>query len=393
MGVWRPTAFFRILLGAQACGQAKDSDVTETYHMIEYIREGPQALRRTLESNEAGIQSLIEEVRRRGIQRLVVSGVGSSFTAALMAAPIFRYHSSLPVHILPSTAHGYYASRLIDERSLVVVVSRSGERDWVVNALKEAVERGAYGVAMTGVADSLLAQQGQVTLLTQEGPEITFPKTKSVVTCAGLLMRLGLALASPDDEEALERLKTLRALPAKMEKTIGKAEPEIRSLMPSLVPHKVVVVGGTGSNYGVAMEAAVKLQETAYVPTLADDTGNVFHGPLGPVDRDWLIIPLVTAMDLRLSKQLLQLAGRFGAHRMAVVEPGLDLEGLADFSVTIPERADPLLAALLFLPPMQLLTYYWTVARGMNPDEPSVMRDMLDAMLPPGREEPELRRG
>jgi glucosamine--fructose-6-phosphate aminotransferase (isomerizing) len=361
--------------------------------MIDYIHEGPTALRRTLEGNEAGIESLVEEIRRRGIRRVVISGVGSSFTAALMAAPAFRYHSTLPVHILPSTGHGYFASRLIDEHSLVVVVSRSGERDWVVNALQEAVERGAYGVAMTGVADSLLAQKGQATLLTQEGPEITFPKTKSVVTCAGLLMRLALALAAPGDGEAAVRLKTLRGLPGRMEGVLRAVEPEIQSWMPGLVPHKIVVVGGTGSNYGVALEAAVKLQETAYIPTLADDTGNVFHGPLGPLNREWLIISLVTAMDLRLSQQLLRIAGKFGAHRMVLVEPGLDVGGMAEFPLAIPERADPLLAALLYLPPMQLLTYYWTVSRGMNPDEPSVMRDMLDAMLPAGREEPELRGG
>lgn len=367
--------------------------MTGTYHMIEYIREGPEVLRRTLEENEASIQSLVEEARRRDIQRLVVSGVGSSYTAAVMAAPLLRYHCSLPTHILPSTGHAYYASRLIDEHSLVVVVSRSGERDWVVNALKDAVERGAYGVAMTGVADSLLAQQGEMTLLTQEGPEITFPKTKSVVTCAGLLMRLGLALARPDDVEASQRLKALKAAPGSMKRVLEKAEPEMRELMPSLIRHKNVVVGGAGSNYGVALETAVKLQETAYVPTQADDLGNVFHGPLAPLNADWLVIPLLTELDLRLGKQLLQLAGKFGAHRMSVVEPKLDVEGLTETLIRLPERADPLLAALLYLPPMQLMTYYWTIARGMNPDEPSVMRDMLDAMLPAGREEPELRGG
>ena len=72
---------------------------------------------------------------------------------------------------------GYYAPRLVDVQTLVVVVSRSGERGAVVNALADSLQRGAFGVAVTGVADSLLAQTAQLTLLTAEGPEITFPKT------------------------------------------------------------------------------------------------------------------------------------------------------------------------------------------------------------------------
>jgi len=365
--------------------------MSQIYHMIGYIHEGPSALQRTLDENEAAVQSLIETVRRRKLRRVILSGVGSSYTAAVMAAPLFHNLSALPTIVLHSTDHGHYASRLIDEHALVVVVSRSGERDWVVNALRQAVERGAYGVAMTGVADSLLAQQGQLTLLTSEGPEITFPKTKSVVTCAGLLMRLALGLAEPGDREAARRLEALREMPGRMQRALEKIEPELQGLMPRLTPHSVVWVAGTGSNHGVALEAAVKLQETAYVVTLGENTGNVFHGALGPLNQDWLIVPLISAADLGLSKQLLELVRKFGAHSLCVVESGLDLGGLADHTLTLPETYDPWVGGLAYLPPMQLLTYYWTVARGLNPDSPSIMRDMLDAFLPPGREEPELR--
>jgi len=365
--------------------------MSEHYHMIDYIHEGPSALQRTLDDNEAAVQTLLATVRQRKLRRVVVSGVGSSYTAAVMAAPLFHNHSTLPVLVVQSTDHAHFAAKWIDENALVVVVSRSGERDWVVNALRQAVEGGAYGVAMTGVSDSLLAQQGQMTLLTSEGPEITFPKTKSVVTCAGLLMRLALGLTEPNDQEAARRLAALRAMPARMGRGLEKLEPELKALLPRLTPHSVVWVAGTGSNHGVALEAAVKIQETAYVTTLGENTGNVFHGSLGPLNKDWLIVPLVTATDLGLSKQLLELVRKFGAHSLCVTEAGLDLGGMADHVLTLPETYDSLVGALAFLPVMQLLTYYWTLARGLNPDAPSIMRDMLDAFLPPGREEPELR--
>lgn len=362
------------------------------YHMIEYIHEGPRALGRTLESNERPVAELVRKIRERGIDRLILSGVGSSHTASMMALPVMRCHVPIKVDVIPSTEFAYYDTRLIGPRTAVVVVSRSGERGWVVDAIDDAVRRGALAVALTGVADSLLAQHAQMTLLTQEGPEITFPKTKSVLVCAGLLMRLGLEFAGTKDPEANKRLLALSAAPVATAKVVAATDDAVRMLMPELSRHSTVMIGGTGSNHGVAMEGAVKLQETAYVTTLSDHTGNVFHGPLGPLDASWLIVPLIHAADSRLALQLLRLVRKFGAHSLSVVEPGIELEGLSDFVITLPERTDPLLAALSYLPTLQLLTYYWTLALNMNPDEPSVMRDMLDAMLPAGREEPELRK-
>jgi glucosamine 6-phosphate synthetase-like amidotransferase/phosphosugar isomerase protein len=366
--------------------------MTEKYHMIDYIHEGGEALQRTLEDNEETVQSIVTRVSRDGIERVIIAGIGSSHTAAMMAAPLFRYHSRLATHVIPATEVGHYASRLVDQKTLIVVVSRSGERSWVVNALRDAVAREALGVAMTGVGDSLLAQSGEMVLLTSEGPEITFPKTKSVIACAGLLMRLALALAAPDDREASQRLTALRAMPQVIQRCVAQSELEIRALIPAIKDHEVVMIGGTGSNYGVALEAAVKIQEAAYVTCLSDDTGNLLHGSLGPLSARWLVIPLVSTYDLQLSKEFLKLVGQLGAHRLSIVESGLDLEGETDYLLTLPERVDSLLAALAFLPPIQLLTYYWTLANGRNPDSPDVMNILLKAFLPPGREEPDTQR-
>jgi glucosamine--fructose-6-phosphate aminotransferase (isomerizing) len=360
------------------------------HYFIQYVHENPAAVRRTLEENEQAVLSLAGRVRSAGIQRVIVTGIGSSYTAAKMAEPMFRIHSQLPVHILPATSLDFYASRLVDRDTLVIVVSRSGERNWVVEALKESIRRGAMGVAMTGVADSLLAQNAQWTLVTGEGPELSFPKTKSVMTCAALLMRIALALAAPTDTAAQARLAELRAIPDAIRQTIAATEPEIKAQMPFIASHANLYVCGTGSNYGAALEAAVKVQEAAYVTTLCDDTGNTLHGPVSPFDPTWLLAPLISAHDLQLSKELLQLANQLGAHNLAIVEPGLDLEALSDHLIRLPRRVDPLVSALVFLVPIQLLTYYWTLSCGRNPDLPEAARAILEAILPPGREEPGL---
>ncbi len=361
------------------------------YHMIGYIREGPQALNKTLAANEAVIQSIAEWVRLQGTRRIILVGLGSSHTSGLMAKPIFTRYCPIPLILLEASELGLYQDRLIDPNSLVISVSRSGERGAVAEAMLAAKQRGALGVAITGSPDSLLARSAQLTLLTQEGLEITFPKTKSVLACTGLLMRLGLAFASRPDEEAAARLKALMELPEAIDLTIRQVEPALQSLMPAVARHELLAVTGAGSNIGVAFEAAIKLQEAPYVPTRGESTISLVHGPTGALDARWLVAPLVTKADEGISQNLLTLVRRFGAHSLCFHSPDVDVEGLCDYSIRLPVEVDPYLSALVFLPPVQLLTYYWTLARGLNPDAPSSMRSILDAILPPGREEPELR--
>jgi glucosamine--fructose-6-phosphate aminotransferase (isomerizing) len=363
--------------------------MSEECQMIGYIHDGPGALQRTLEASEAAVLSLARSVREAGIQRIVLTGIGSSYTAAMMALPVFRFHCPQPTYVLSGPEAGYYASRLLDRQSLVIAISRSGERGVVVGTLADAVQRGALGVAVTAVTDSLLAQEAKVTLVTAEGPEVTWPKTKSVVAATGLLMRLGLALAGPGDQEAVERLAILRAMPVAMEETLKRAEPAVQGLIPEISQRELVAVVGTGGNYGTAIEGAMKIMEASSVSTRFDTTDGLLNGPVGGFDRRWLVIPLVTAVDLEQTRELLRVAQGLGAYTAAIGAPGLDLTGLADQVLTLPVTPDPLLGALLYLPPLQLVAYYWTMARGMNPDAPASMHAILDAVLPPGREEPE----
>ena len=362
-----------------------------SYHMLEYIHEIPAVLERTLAENEAPLLEVVRKAQEKQVRRVILTGVGSSYTAALMAAPLFHAHCPVPAYVFSSTELGPLLPALVDAQTLVVVVSRSGERGWVVDALKESIRLGGMGVAVTAMPDGLLAQNAQVVLQTREGPEIAFAKTKSVATCAGLLMRLALAFARAQDTGAAERLEALRAAPDRLRKVLEAVEPQVQALVPRIQAHKMVMAGGTISNAGAALEFAIKLQEDANVTVFALDTGNLLHGPWGPVGADWLVALLVTRYDLELSRKTLALAGKLKARRLAVVEPGLDLGGLAEYTIALPEPVDLLTAGLSYLIPLQLLTYYWSLANGLNPDAPAQMRTMLDAMLPPGREEPEMR--
>ncbi|MCJ7623350.1 MAG: SIS domain-containing protein [Anaerolineaceae bacterium] len=363
------------------------------YTMLEYIYDDGPSLQRTLEENESGIIKTLNLIQSEGIENIVVSGIGSSYTAAVMAAPILRYHSTLPVHIIPTTELSYYAGKLINEKTLIIAISRSGERDWVIKGLQTAMRSGAKGIAMTGVADSSLAQAADSLWFTREGPEKSFPKTKSVIACSGLLMRFALALAGSNDQLAIDRLIALNNMPTMITDVVTKLNDEVKALIPFIKKHKISLITGTGSNYGAALEATVKIQETSLITSLSDDTGNLLHGPTGAINSDWLLMPLVHSSDEQLNIELLKLVGKLGGDTLCITEPGLNVESLATEVLELPNRVDLMLAALAYLPPIQLINYYWTIALGLNPDQPDAMYKILESILPPGRNEPNLEDG
>lgn len=360
------------------------------YLMIGYIHENGAALNRTLEDNEASVRELAEWARSRTLERIILTGIGSSWTAIVAARLAYEKLVDIPTVALPATELPYYGQELVNERTLPIVVSRSGERGYVVSALQRMAGLGAETVAMTGVADSLLAQEADRALITGEGPEITYPKTKSVISCMGLLIRLALELSShPAKNKLLEELKKC---PQYIEETVAQTEPAVKAVVDEAKGLDKMVIAATGANIGAAEEGALKIQETAFLTTRAQDTGNLLHGYLCDFSEGWLITLLISEKDLRLSKETLRVLKALGARTLCITDPDLELDGLADHQIALPLTVSMIFEPLLFLPPLQLMTYYWTVTKGLNPDAPSTMRTVLDAILPPGREEPEFRK-
>lgn len=135
----------------------------------------------------------------------------------------------------------------------------------------------------------------------------------------------------------------------------------------------------------------MKIQESSYIPAYANSTDGLLNGPVGALDENWLVVTMVGPRDEGVTDQLLRAAHRFGAHSLVLAESTVKLTENPTHRLPVPGGADPSIAALHFLPPLQLLAYYWTVSRGMNPDAPASMTAILEAILPPGRSEPELR--
>lgn len=365
--------------------------MVDEFQMIQYIHEIPDAIRKTLQENHEPLKKNFEIAKNNKIQKILIVGVGSSYTAAKMVEPLVRRYCSLQVQVLPATELSYYPFSSLNSQTMVLAVSRSGERGWVVDCLIQANKCGAMTVAITGTADSLLAQNAKHVLLTREGPEITFAKTKSVSACCALLMNLILLFSHEPQEEINGLLMQINKLPDTLREVLNYVEPQVKALIPDLSKHRIVMIGGTSSNYGAALEFGIKLQETAAIPVICNDTGNVLHGPWSSMDSDWLVVLLANRIDRDLCEKVFQLTHKLNGHRLLIADVSLEFQSGFEYQINLPGQYDPCLSALMYLVPLQLITYYLAVAREMNPDTPNGMRDMLNAMLPEGREEPEFR--
>jgi glucosamine--fructose-6-phosphate aminotransferase (isomerizing) len=356
--------------------------------MLEYIREEPLAVASTLSRTRERIGALQELLWRRPPKRVIFTGFGSSYTAALIAAPLLGECISIPFTVVVATELVFNPGLRLDPDTLVVLVSRSGERGWLVDAERAASQAGAATVAVTAVESSLLARKANLVIPTGEGPEAAFAKTKSVLAATVALMQIGLAFADPSPERA-RRESTLAKIPDLLEVCIRNTERDASEIVSWLAGCDHALVVGSAGNFGVAQEAALKLQEAAAMTAQYDNTGNALHGALGVMGPKWAFVNLVTPSDYALDLDMLRLIKQFGPDRLCISEPGLSIGADAERVLLVPTVGDPLLAPLVYLPPLQVLTYLLALARGLNPDKPASAEIMLKAMLPSGREEPD----
>lgn len=362
------------------------------HKMFSYVMENSTSLERTLAGAETAIREVADEALGRGCRRLILTGVGSSYTAAVAAKPAFDNLVDIPAYVIPATELSYYPS-LLNPGALVLLLSRSGERKLLVDALALAQKSGAFTVLLTGNGDSLMAQQASRVIVTSEGPEASFPKTKSVTAGIGAFLALALDLVRQSSDDSARASKALESAPALINDALEMALPVIEAQGRQFFGCDRVIVTGTAGNAGVAMEMQVKLEESALVATQWMDTGNLLHGPLCLLDDNWLVIFLVSDRDLAISSDAIRLVNSLGGRTLAVVPPHLSQAVAADYSIPVPSSLHMLADPLIYLPVLQLLAYEWTIFKGLNPDSPAGSGVMMQSMLPEGRLEAEARLG
>jgi len=350
------------------------------HFMLKEIHEQPRAVRDTIagrlfeESGDVYLEDLnFSDQQLAAIKRIVIIACGTSWHAALVGKFYIEGYCRIPVEV-DIASEFRYRNPVIDENTLAMVISQSGETADTLAALREAKARGAKNMAICNVVDSSIARDSSGVIYTHAGPEIGVASTKAFVTQLTALylftIRLGRAIGSIDAAEGLRMILALKKAPAMLEEVL-KLNEATEKIARKYMHARDFLYLGRGKNFPIALEGALKLKEISYIHAEGYPAGEMKHGPIALIDEDVPVVVLVprnSAYDKTLSN-MEEVIARGGRVIALCSEGDEEIRGRVADTLEIPnldEDLDPLLLSV----PLQLLAYHISVLKGTDVDQP-----------------------
>jgi glutamine---fructose-6-phosphate transaminase (isomerizing) len=332
-------------------------------HMAREVAEQPDAVRRTLAAllpRREALRSLAD-----GRRHVLFAARGSSDNAAVYGRYLLETHAGVVGGLMSPSVATHYRSRLDLGDAVVVCVSQSGATEEIVDTQAWARSCGAATVAVTNVAGSPLAEAASLALVTEAGPELAVPATKTYLTQLVAMAVLGTALAP----EPTTLDESLRRVPDEVQRLLS-AGTGIRDAVAVLQDAAYAVVSGRGLMMGTALETALKLEETCLRPVRGYSYADLRHGPISVVTSG-VVAVLVAVPDGPLLGPMVELAGDLAARGATTVGVGGDLDFGAACAVHVPgPRLPEALAPLATMVPAQLIVETLARELGLDPDNP-----------------------
>jgi glucosamine--fructose-6-phosphate aminotransferase (isomerizing) len=321
-----------------------------------------------------GIEELtISAERLAGIERVVLVACGSSYHTSLIGRHAIERLARLPAEV-DIASEFRYRDVVLDDATLVVVVSQSGETADTLKALRHARAGGALTIAMTNVVDSIMAREADGVLYTHAGPEIGVAGTKCTLAQIALLEAFALHLAHIRNVGSVAsrafEAQELLAAPGIIDgvlSRIGTYEEIARGFGHA----ENVFYLGRGVGFAVALEGALKLKELAYVRAEAYPAGELKHGPIALIDERSLVIAVATQSELRekVLSNIQEVRARGAAVLALCTDGDTVVAGLADAVLEVPATSR-LVAPMIDIIPLQCVAYALARARGNDVDRP-----------------------
>ena len=349
------------------------------HFMLKEIHEQPKAVKDTLKSrivlNEKvkldDFHMTKEEIE--DINRVYIVACGTAYHAGVVGKTILEKTIKLPVEI-DVASEFRYREPIIDNHTLMIVLSQSGETADTLAALRLAKENGARVLAITNVVGSSVAREANDVLYTWAGPEIAVASTKAYVTQVVTLYIVSLYFAEirhTMTKEAIEEVKEeLLTISEKIEEII-ESEEYIKEIAKEFKNNEDMYYLGRGFDYAVAMEASLKTKEISYIHSEAYAAGELKHGTIALIEEGTPVVAIATQEHLfeKTVSNVREVTTR-GAKVLGIAMEGhKDIEKVVDKVIYIP-RIMPLLAPVLAVVPLQLLSYYIAKSRGCDIDKP-----------------------
>lgn len=349
------------------------------HFMLKEIFEQPLALKNTMHNRiNDGNQVVLDGVDLspayiRGLHKIFIVACGTAYHAGLVGKTVIEKLTRIPVEV-DIASEFRYRDPIVTDRTLVIVVSQSGETADTLAALKEARRRGAKVLAITNVLNSTIAREADAVLNTMAGPEIAVASTKAYTSQLLAFYLLGIYLAQEksgvENETYLSLVKELKELPSKVERVLEHSD-GLKAFAESIKDRKSLFFIGRGVDYAVALEGSLKLKEISYIHSEAYAAGELKHGSLALVEKGTPVIALVTQPHLyeKTISNMIEMRAR-GAQIMGVtIEGNIGLLNAVDEICFIPQTSS-LFAPILSVLPLQLISYYTSLALGNDIDKP-----------------------
>ena len=348
------------------------------HFMIKEIHEQPKAVRDTLNSvlrdgainlNDMG---LTDDVLR-DIREIFIVACGSAYHVGVAAKYVIEDLARVPVQV-DIASEFRYRDPILNEGTLLIVVSQSGETADSLAALREAKARGVRTLGIVNVVGSSIAREADNVFYTLAGPEIAVATTKAystqLIACYALAVQMAFARGRIDEAAYQGLIAELDALPDKIQRVLEDKE-RIQWFAAKFAAARDIFFIGRGIDYAISLEGSLKMKEISYIHSEAYAAGELKHGTISLIEDGTLVIGVTTQQRLyeKTLSNMVEVKSR-GAYLMGLTSYGnYSMEDTADFTVYVP-RTDPHFTTSLAVVPLQLMGYYVSVAKGLDVDKP-----------------------
>ena len=351
------------------------------HFMLKEIMEQPEALRRAISPRIKDGRVIFDDLKlpvekMREFTRIFIVACGSSYHVGMIGKYNLEHLLRRNVEVVLASEFRY-SDPIVDDKSLVIVISQSGETLDTMAALREAKKRGGYILSIVNVVGSSIARESDDVLYTWAGPEIAVATTKAYSTQLAVLDMIGLAfgeaLGTVKKEEYGEAVAELQKLPEKMEQFLASESCEaIPKYASQYFNHNSVFFIGRNLDYALGLEGSLKLKEISYIHSEAYASGELKHGTISLIEDGTLVIALGTYAPLfdKAMSNVVEVKAR-GADVLALATESHrgEMAKTVENVITIPDTAQMLLPSLGVVP-LQLLAYYIALQRGCDIDKP-----------------------
>lgn len=368
----------RDIIQSKLTNNAVDKGIYRHF-MLKEIYEQPLSIANTLEGRISSGHILEEAFGLKAkeifdsVKRIKILACGTSYHAGMISSYWFEAMAGIPCSVEVASEFRY-RKPVVEEDSLLVVISQSGETADTISALKEAKRLGyKYTLVICNVPESTLVRDTDLNLMTRAGPEIGVASTKAFTTQLVALLMLVVVLGRRFRiNEVIEKqiTKSLLEVSGKVEEML-KLDDEIASLSHSFANKHHALFLGRGAHYPVAMEGALKLKEISYIHAEAYPAGELKHGPLALVDEKIPVIAVAPNNDLldKLKANLREVSAR-GGKLIVFTDESVEVESGDDVTVINMHAVNDIIAPIIHSVPLQLLAYHVALIKGTDVDQP-----------------------